>query len=303
MPKSFLNHIIGKAILLALLGLNLWASTNQLFFSDLNVDFLKNHSSIWLSILNSVLFLALSFWTFRLLKSKKIIETNGNTSIIFIALLTPFLFKQSHLIIINILYLLLILKWLLFVRIYNQSKIWSECFLIGLIIGVMTIFKVELVLFIPTFWIGIYSIRAFEWRNIAFSIIGFILPWIYFMSFHYIIDQPLVTLEQEIQNISSIQFNLSYIFIQTILGFAILSTLLRNSPTAVHQQKQLRYFLLTVALLFSLSFFIDLVYLILSFPLAVYLIDSNYQKTDKQWLFELGFVLLITVNIVGFLIF
>lgn len=305
MPKSFLNHTIGKLLLIALVGFNAW-----FFMFQYNAPNETNGFSLFadsaillIQLAYFVSFSFLSFWLFKLLRIRKISEAKGKLATALFVLLLPSLFFQANSFIPILIYLLLITSWYSFLKIYNQYRIWSECFTISLLIGLMTILKLELVLFLPIFWIGIYSIRAFEWRNIAFSILGLLLPWIYTLSYSYLTDQSSTYfLDQNIIH-KTLSFDSNFFVIQLIIIFAIFLELFRFKTIGVHQQKQLRYFMIALIYLFILGLLIDNLYFILAFPLSIILIESNHDRSERQWIHEAVLLLILSTNIVYFLMF
>lgn len=301
MPKSFLNNFLGKTVLIGLLAFNLWhlLSNSLLQGQSIQEVLMQQESKLWIQLMNCLLFVLISYWLYRILKSKKIIEANGKTSFLLIALLLPFLLLEHQPFILNTIYLLLVLSWLFFMKIYNQSRIWQESFLISILIGLLSILKIELISMMPLLWIGISTIRTFEWRNTIFSLIGFVFPWIYLISYQYVMD-----MEFYIPSVSWMELvpKFELIILQCIVICAIVMNVVNSKSLGVQQQKQLRYLVLNILLLFCLSLLVDTNYLYLSFPLALMIIESIYSRTSKQWVFELGIGLLLTLNIVDFLI-
>jgi hypothetical protein len=74
---------------------------------------------------------------------------------------------------------------------YQSGKIAYEFFTASFFISLGATFYPYLLFFLFIVWIGLIILRPFYWREWVFSIIGFLLPWLFVFSYYYLIhDQP-----------------------------------------------------------------------------------------------------------------
>lgn len=80
---------------------------------------------------------------------------------------------------------LLLALWQLF-SIYQQKNPVKQTFNIGFFLSLGSFFTIELVLFLPIFWLGMIRLNSFRFRTFLSSIIGFICPFILFLGIAYL---------------------------------------------------------------------------------------------------------------------
>lgn len=74
---------------------------------------------------------------------------------------------------------------------YQSGKIAYEFFTASFFISLGATFYPYLLFFLFIVWAGLIILRPFYWREWAFSIIGFLMPWLFVFSYYYLIhDHP-----------------------------------------------------------------------------------------------------------------
>ncbi len=113
---------------------------------------------------------------------------------------------------------------------YDKHVAHSNAFDAGFLIGIGSLFYLNLVFYFPMVWFGFMIIRKRnEWRNFVLPIFGFILPWVFAFSYYFLFDEIDLFKQSVEQNFLS-QNNLlqSNISLLIYLGFLIVLTLLSS---------------------------------------------------------------------------
>lgn len=80
---------------------------------------------------------------------------------------------------------------------YRYESLFYGFFTAAFMLGVGCLIYPFFVYFIITLWAGIILLRKFNWREWAFTLIGFLVPFIFAVSFYYIFyDKPAYLFEQ-----------------------------------------------------------------------------------------------------------
>ena len=111
---------------------------------------------------------------------------------------------------------------------YENQNIHSNAFDAGFFIGLGSLFYFNLVFYFPAIWIGFVLIRKSpQWRNFALPFVGFLLPWLFGLSYYFLTDQleeMQITISQNILTSNNDLF--LNIHMQVFAGFLALLTLL-----------------------------------------------------------------------------
>lgn len=82
-------------------------------------------------------------------------------------------------------FFLLLALWQLF-SIYQQNNPVKQTFNIGFFLALGVFFSLELIFFLPVFWLGMIRLNSFRFRTFLSSIIGFLCPFILFLGVAYL---------------------------------------------------------------------------------------------------------------------
>lgn len=156
---------------------------------------------------------------------------------------------------------LLLALWQVF-DIYQKRNPVKQTFNIGFFLAIGSFFTVELLLFVPLFWIGMIRLNSFTLRTFLASLVGFICPFALFLGIaylqsdvHYYIDLFLNQFHFEFSF-----FNHNYIFILYIatitLGtlFAILNLVNHSFNDKIKVSRMLGF--VSICFTFSILLFL-----------------------------------------------
>lgn len=176
---------------------------------------------------------------------------------------------------------------------YEKEKFHDSAFEAGFLIGLGSLFYLNLVFFFPIIWVGFALIKKRpQWRNFALPVLGLAVPWLFTWSYHYLTNQLpafwdtiLVNFETENSFFSGnipLQVYLGYLMLVSFLGGIFL--LNQYDEKKISTRKNFQVFFLITLIAFALLLFVPAVsqeiLVIMSLPLT-YLI-SNYLIFMKQ---------------------
>jgi hypothetical protein len=189
---------------------------------------------------------------------------------------------------------------------YKSVEIAFDAFDAGLFIGIATLFYWPSIFLFPLIWSALIVLRTFVWREWAASLIGIILPFIYFGVLMYWYDQlsvnSILSILAPFYSVQfSTEFNTTYIILFVILAVIAIASIIKffqdlNTYAKLKTKKFLAlfvwfflfatfsYLVSSKKTMISLSF--------LAIPLSV--IMSNYfLSLKKQLLAEAIFIVLL----------
>lgn len=132
--------------------------------------------------------------------------------------------------------LFLLLALLRFFRIFGEPKAYSIIFDVGFLLGVGSLFYVNLCIVVPAFLFGISILsHGTNWREYLILLLGFFLPFIFALSYFFYTDQLGAVIEVFVdfvtQPINSLGGNL---LLQIYLGILIFISLIASIDIARH---------------------------------------------------------------------
>lgn len=156
---------------------------------------------------------------------------------------------------------LLIALWQLF-SIYQEKSPVKQTFNIGFFLALGSFFTIELVFFLPIFWVGMMRLNSFRFRTFLSSIIGFLSPFLLFLGIAYLQSDVVnyINLFVAQFNFELNFFNYNFIFILylgTLTGcalFAILNLVNKSFSDKIKVSRMLGF--ISMSFIFSLLLFI-----------------------------------------------
>lgn len=111
---------------------------------------------------------------------------------------------------------------------FDKVKPYSAIFDAGLSLGIAALFYFNIVVLFPAFLFSIPILaREIRWREFVISILGFVLPFVFAISYAFVTDQLMEILKIfKINTITSNNHFIENIPLQIYLGFLIILTLL-----------------------------------------------------------------------------
>jgi hypothetical protein len=199
-------------------------------------------------------------------------------------------------------------------RIFNTYKTEGLCYNFldaGLLVSLAGIIYFPATFFFPVLLISLWILRPFNWREWAYTFIGFALPYVFIFSVYFLADMPLVTYFNNLADTfeaSDFHFGIgeivswSYLFVIIIISSYLIAGIIGNMK--IHARK-------LFIILFWIFVFAILIYLVvpgagkemvyfLAIPVA-YLLSYYFIKCRRNWLndilFALFFLLLLLQSI------
>jgi len=191
---------------------------------------------------------------------------------------------------------------------YNVERVYSSAFNAGLLIAIAMLFYFPAVLFLPLLWIVLIYTKTPNWREFVISVLGFILPLVFFIAYYFITNQPLpmlfgvdnnytVFLDYQIP-VNSLGRGFFYSII--VVGLLAVIDLLRHIDTNVVKIRKLLLMVLLMMLLLCSSLFVNsfdylATYLLMGIPFSI-ILANYFNQMKRTWLAEIIFLgLLITL--------
>ncbi len=184
----------------------------------------------------------------------------------------------------------------------ERSKVFSNAFDAGFLLGIGSLFYFNLIFYFPIIWVGFSIIRKrTEWRNYVLPVLGILLPWFLAYSYYFLFSDTSLMLESINQNFLS----RNKLFIENIplvifIGFLIFSTLLssifllsqydeKKINTRKYFQIFFLIFIISLVLLAAVPSVSQEILIIMAFPLtclvANYLIFMKRQFWGNVFLY------------------
>jgi len=193
---------------------------------------------------------------------------------------------------------------------YKNSKTSFQYYDAGILIGLGSLFYVNLIFYLPVLWIGLIILRPFVWREWLITIFGFLTPVILTIAIHYLIKGEIMNLLSNFQEclIEPYQFggfDLSHLLFFSFLGLLILVFSLHMiraiSGKKISSRKFLKImlwiFILTLIIYFIVpSASVELIFILL-IPLS-YLFTHFFVSIRSVWVGDILFVLFLASIVV-----
>jgi len=193
---------------------------------------------------------------------------------------------------------------------YKNSKTSFQYFDAGILIGLGSLFYVNLIFYLPVLWIGMVILRPFVWREWLVTIFGFTTPLALTIAIHYLIQGEIMSLISNfMENLTEPYhfggFNHSHLLSFSFLGLMILVCSLymirAYSGKKISSRKYLKIMLWIFIITLIIYFFapsasVELIF-ILFIPLS-YLFTNFFISIRSPWLCDILFVLFLASIVV-----
>ena len=303
-PNNFITYttLVILGLLLVFRGF-IGNSENVFDSSGLGLVHLKNFENHLLNKVAFILIGIISVGIFSKINNKyKFIEGAGLTILFFtIVGFSTITFAEINLLTsLSFLFLLLSLRVIL--KVHNQKSIKGILFSTGFLLGIGCLFYAPIVFGILPILLTIAIFRPLKLKNYLLLLVGLAIPFIYFLSFSYLLDIPIgfsfISRADVVpQNIFIIQnLPLTIFMLLGLLSILLLSS--ARSKYIVRQRNQLLIIGSYLILLVLYSFVLSMGQLVFfSFPVLAWCIAYMHKKIEKRWILELFGCLLILFSI------
>jgi hypothetical protein len=286
-------------VLTVLLVLIFWAPA---FFVESNIeDTFSGYKKI--DILIAILLVGFqAVYLNRIINNHKLVDNNSHlTSLLFVIINSYCIqvLELNQLIIANT---FIIIAFQQFLKLYGEKKSYEIMFNASFLIAIASILYTPYVVFMLLIWAVVIYLRTPLWRDFIISIIGFSIPYVYFVVYHIMVDDTevfvwynKVTLIYKDCNHTLLN-NFFFIVLVGIMMFALLSlySILSRSIVKVRRMMVVVIFMLLTGLSTIMLNSMDYMatFILLSVPLAI-IIANFFQNMHKKWLAELVFLCLM----------
>lgn len=194
---------------------------------------------------------------------------------------------------------------------YRQQGLSFRYFDASLLIAIGSLVYFNFAYYMAAVWAGLIIFRQFNWREWAFTFIGFALPYVFLLSYHYLINntiEPLLNvIKYQVVTYNPLpDFSKIYITFYSIIGlivvlssFSMLGDISKKKIQARKYFLYLLWFFLITGGIFFASPYASLEILVLnSIPLA-YLISHYFLVSKRNYLGD--FFLLACFGFIAYL--
>lgn len=306
--KSNQNLINGLVILLTIF---LWLPS---FFTPPENSLIAMVSTgfNWLDISIAILLIAAqAIYLNSIVNEYKLVENNTHlTSLIFVIFNSCFfsLFVLNQVVIANSFVLLGVHQLL---RLYDNKSSYSLSFNAGFLLSIATVIYLPNAIFLCLLWIGLIYMISPSWRDLVITLLGFSVPVVYFISYHFIVGD-LAVLELITHNSTVFSFEwdhlsvLHKLLLSLVVGI-LLMAFFRLSVTinsgGLRRHKMLKMIVLMSVFSLGSLLFNGLDYLatfvVLTIPSSI-VVANLFQHMKKKWLAELLFTFLLGVMLLDY---
>jgi hypothetical protein len=293
-PNNFITYSILVILGILIVFWDFLDAPEKVFhYSGLGLIHLKNFEN---QVFNKALFILigmLSFSIFSKINNKYKFVEGVELPILFFTIVG---FSTIQFVEINLLttvsFLFLLLSLRVILKVHNQKSIKGILFSTGFLLGIGCLFYAPIIFGALPILLTIAIFRPFKLKNYLLLIVGLAIPFIYFLSFSYLLEIPIklsfISSEDLVpQNIFIIQnIPLTLYIIIGLLSILFLSS--ARSKYIVRQRNQLLILASYLALLVLYSFVLSMGQLVFfSFPILAWCIAFMYKKIKKKWILEL----------------
>ena len=225
--------------------------------------------------------------TFAFIRIRTFLPSN-----IFVLIISGILFMHTlHPVYFGLLFLILATSRIF--QSYEKPKIHSNAVDAGLLIGIGSLFYLNLIFYFPIIWIGFSIIRKRpEWRNYVLPIVGVAIPWLFSYSYYFIFSDTSLFYEAISQNFLAKNSILNEnVTLLVYVGFLVVLTLLssfflmgqydeKKISTRKYFQIFFFIFFISIILLLAVPAVSQEILVIMALPLTCLI--SNYLIFMKQ---------------------
>lgn len=214
--------------------------------------------------------------------------------------------QQLHPIVCALLFVMLSLSKI--AKTYRQDSALSNVFDASFLLSVASLFYFPITLLYPIVWVSLIVIRPFVWREWIVSLIGFVMPYVFTLTFYYwfnrvnffVFDKIIFPASFNIYDVKedSIWYLLACLFILVIGIWGMFHTIFKsvfNTTFARNMSVIMVWFLLLSAGIFFISPQANIIYTICTFIPFTYYLSATFIDLKKKWIAESLLFLFITL--------
>jgi hypothetical protein len=191
---------------------------------------------------------------------------------------------------------------------YRQDSALSNVFDASFLLAVGSLFYFPVTLLYPIVWVSLIVIRPFVWREWVVSLVGFLLPYIFTITFYYwfnrvnffVFDKIIFPASFNIYDFKndSIWYLAAIVFIIIIGIWGMFHTIFKSVFTTIFARNMsviMVWFLLLSIGMFFISPQANIVYTVCCFIPFTYYLSATFIDLKKRWIAESLLFLFITL--------
>lgn len=305
-------NVVVVVITLIIMVPSLWIDNSIILNNGIFGEIINGIRVIaWLNYLVSVLFISIqAIYLNYIINELKLVKNNTHLIALFYVLLyglSPNFLVFNPILVANTFVLMMFHE---LSKSYNIQQPFSVSFNTGFLIALATLLYFPFILLFIFTWVVFAYASIPKWRNFAISVIGFLVPFIFYGAYLFLTDTYVnitqaLGLKTAIFNEVIIQ-KISPILYYTLLGIGLLSLfhLIQNISKDVIKIRKFKMVFL-IMFFFTLLFIVingaDFMaaYSVITIPLSVFL--ANYfNEIKRSWLSELLLIVLLVAAIINY---
>ncbi len=275
------------------------------FLTDLTTHWESmTHTELLVALISGISLVFSAFYLVRINISHMILSRRSQFPAIFFVAISAFIFRYELFspAVFALIFLLLAIDRIL--GTLQSQKLTYRFLDAGILIGIGSIFYINLIFFVPFLWMSQITLRSFSFREFSYTLLGLALPFLYIFSGYFFLDRPIHTTFDEVAGwlVMKRVFDYSLPFYYSV-GYYLLIMLLAqfyalnkfaSSKVQVRKIYQVWFYLfINAILIFALvpAAGIEMLYFIAA-PVAV-LLAIYFSDCQNSFMNRVLFILLI----------
>ncbi len=190
-------------------------------------------------------------------------------------------------------------------KLYNEKQPYSLLFNTGVLVAIGTLIFFPVIIIFPFIWIVLLYTGTPKWRDFIISIMGLFVPFIFYVTYYFLIDEFSQILRlMEINNVIFIEklsfdsgFTNYHFYILVVIGLFSGFKLAQTIQRSVIKIRKLKMIVLILMFLLTLTVLIKgndymATYLLIATPFSIFL-GNYFNEIKRTWLSEILFLSLI----------
>jgi len=194
---------------------------------------------------------------------------------------------------------------------YRKDEAFSDVFDAGFLVAIASLIYFPAIVFLPMIWIALILLRPFIWREWVISLLGFLVPYIFALSYFFWFDRLGWFVYEKLFRLFFVSFLHSaiphayYYYIAIIIPLLIFS-LLEHFRLMQTGQIRIQKYLLLILWFFFFSIGSYLLapswsfnhFTLLAIPVSVFF-GNYFLSINRNWIAEILFLLLLATILYG----
>jgi hypothetical protein len=188
-------------------------------------------------------------------------------------------------------------------RIHNQQSVVGLIFTASILASISSIVSIYYAAFFILVPVTVLLLRSFKLKNFIILIVGFLLPYFYYLGIAYLFNYQVIADDFQLLKIKELTIGLTINFslLLTISVISLLSmfyTLFKIQKLIVRQRNQIIIISLYLVISVALALLFDPILVLLPVAIAVsFFFGMFYQKLKRKWIMDSILILIWILSI------